>query len=454
VGPAGSNYYGCVWADYDNDGHPDLFVLRHGGSGLLYHNNGNGAFAEVGGDTLANNGAYAHGCAWGDYDQDGFIDLFVTNYEHNFLLRNNGYGKLAEIRDGVLTIGSSDPIGCVWGDYDNDGDLDLFVATHTGNDLLYQNLGQGAFAAVTADKFPSASDDSHGCAWGDYNNDGFLDLFVANAGQDFLYRNNRDGSFTRITEGPVVTDGASSSGCAWADYDNDGFLDLFVATAKNDLLYRNNGDGSFAKITEGSLVNDSAVSQGCAWADYDNDGFLDLFVSNSGDNHLYRNSGNSNNWIAIKCVGTLSNRPAIGAKVRVKAVIGGTVQWQVRGISGGSGLSSQNDLRASFGLSDATNIDLIRIEWPSGVVQELRDVAVRQFLTVTEPSRLETLAVLNNQFRLRVNGAVGLKYIVEGSTDLLLWQTLAAFTNLNRVSTWRDPESAGFKQRFYRVIGP
>src|SRR6185369_10873630 len=128
---------------------------------------------------------------------------------------------------------------------------------------------------------------------------------------------------------------------------------------------------------------------GCVWGDYDNDGFLDLFVANGANqnaqnNFLYRNNGNSNSWINIRGVGNVSNRSAGGAKVRVKSTIGAEPLWQLREISGGSGYGSQNDLRASFGLGDATNIDTVRIEWPSGIIQEMRNVAVKQFLTVTE----------------------------------------------------------------------
>src|SRR4029453_2374792 len=176
--------------------------------------------------------------------------------------------------------------------------------------------------------------------------------------------------------------------CQWADYDNDGFLDLFVANSsgQNESLYRNNGEGTFAKVTTGSTGSDGGNSGGCAWGDYDNDGFLDLFVPNwqgSRPNFLYRNNGNSNAWLKVPCRGTQSNRDAIGAKVRVKASFRGTERWQVREVSGGIGFGQTP--YANFGLGDATNAQIVRIEWPSGTVEELSDVAVKQFLTVTEP---------------------------------------------------------------------
>ena len=221
-----------------------------------------------------------------------------------------------------------------------------------------------------------------------------------------LYRNNGNGTFTEVTSDSIVSEAGFYGSCAWGDYDNDGFLDLFLGQlnpGQNNVLYHNNGDGTFTKVLEGSLVNDGGVSHASAWADYDNDGFLDLFVANTVTfpggatysnfrNFLYRNDGNTNQWIKLKLVGTVSNRAAIGAKVRVKATMGGNTVWQFRDISGGSGWGGgQNSLVAHFGLGDATNIDTIRIEWPSGIVQEMHNVAVKQFLTVTEPARLQAL---------------------------------------------------------------
>src|SRR5262249_10307631 len=147
---------------------------------------------------------------------------------------------------------------------------------------------------------------------------------------NYLFHNNGDSTFTRVITGIVVNDGGVSLGCAWADYDNDGFLDLFVTNSptvnnlkRRNFLYRNRGDGTFEKITEGSPVTDLDNFISCSWADYDNDGFMDLFVTSTENDLLYRNKGNNNNWINIQCVGTVSNRSAIGATIRVKAVIGG-----------------------------------------------------------------------------------------------------------------------------------
>ncbi len=466
-----------VWGDFDNDGFLDLFVTSIGQINSLFRNLDNNTFARTNAGSLVTTASDYDGAAWGDYDNDGFLDLFITqsggaqsNPLANFLYRNNGNGIFTKITNGNVATDLGIGRGCAWGDFDNDGNLDLFVSNAFFiTNFLYRNRGDLMFTRVTAGSIATEVADSRGCAWADYDNDGYLDLFVANGGRtsaqnNFLYHNNGDGNLTKVTSGSIVNDGGHSFGCTWGDYDNDGFLDLFVANGcgQNNLLYHNNGDGSFTKVTTGSPVNDGGESGGCAWGDYDNDGFLDLFVANGGNtcsgndenqrNFLYRNNTNRNNWISIKLVGTVSNRSGIGAKVRLKATVGGTNRWQLRQISGGDGYGQMNGLRAHFGLGDATNIDTVRIEWPSGTVQELRDVWTNQFLTVTESPRLQAARLLpDGSFQFQLVGRLGFHYAIETSSNLTVWTLWQTVTATNRTTRIEDPATQP-PQRFYRAL--
>ena len=390
------NSFGCAWGDYDNDGALDLFVSVNIGSDWLYHNNGNGTFTKITMGAIVTSGGNGNNCVWGDYDNDGYIDLFVANSDQNdFLYHNNGNGTFTRTTNNAIALKLGNSQGASWGDYDNDGLLDLFVSRVNQPNLLYRNLGNGNFVAITNGLIVNESTASQGVSWGDYDNDGNLDLFVANPNaRNFLYHNNGDGSFTKITNGTIATDIGNAHGCSWADYDNDGYLDLVVINRLGpSFLYHNNGDSSFTRVANGEpIVTDGGEAFSGAWGDYNNDGFPDLFLAHfqNFNSALYRNNGNSNHWVTIKCEGRLSNRSAIGAKVRVKATINGKVLWQMRDISGGGGLGSQNDLRPSFGLADATNATVVRIEWPSGIVQQLTNVVAKQFLTVIEPDAVIT----------------------------------------------------------------
>jgi len=474
-----------AWGDYDNDGNLDLFVGNPGHPNSLYRNAGNGSFTKVTTGPIATDVQYSHAGVWGDVNNDGWLDLFVANFaartdgvpRENVLYRSDVNGGFNRFSFGPKTLETGQSWNAAWGDFDNDGWLDLFVP-HGGTALagqrsrIYRNDQTGVLSLLSNSVVSIDLANAAGCAWGDFNNDGYLDLFVAHFyGQNnALYQNNGDGSFTAITNSVVTLDGGTSVGGAWADYDNDGWLDLFVSNlgpvdatnfvsirAENNFLYHNNGDGTFTKVTSGRVVNDLGYSTGCAWADYDNDGFLDLFVANgwetqSENNFLYHNNGNSNNWITIRLVGTVSNRSAIGAKVRVLANIGGRIFWQLREISGGSNYGSQNDMRPSFGLGDANNIDTLRIEWPSGTVQELHNVSPKQFLTVTEAPRLEAMdRPKDNSFQLQMTGWAGLTFAIDTSSNVTDWTTWRVVTATNR-TTQIDAPGLLEPSRFYRAL--
>ncbi len=411
----------CSWGDFDNDSDVDLYVTTNTDNpfdtakeNCLYVNNGDGTFTKntTAGPPVTDE-EYSVGCGWGDYNNDSFLDLFVTNgfygKERNSLYSNDGDGTFTDIT-GIPLVGDEGAgfiADFAWADYDQDGDLDLFRPSGSGaNNFLWRNDGGNTFTKLAI--FDGG--DSQACSWGDYDNDGDLDLYITNYGesepapeQNYLYRNDGGDVFTRVTTaGPIVDDAAFSTGSCWGDIDNDADLDMFVGNCGppdsgwTNFLYINNGDGTFGKNST-SVVTDCTWVYGAAFADYNNDGFLDLFTARSDTNYLYKNNGptngNTNHWIIITCVGTTSNRAGIGAVVRAKATINGSVVWQTRDISAQTGYASHNDLRAHFGLGDATLISEIKVEWPSGIVQTLTNISIDQFLTITEAATTENLSV-------------------------------------------------------------
>ncbi len=403
---------GSSWGDYDNDGDPDAYVATwYGDRNLFYDNSGAGAFTKITANTVVSDNDFSETCSWGDYDNDGFLDLYVANSgdanstgpQRNYLYHNNGNKTFTKITSGAIATEAFYSRGVNWVDYDDDGDFDMFVANEENqNNNLYRNLlkesGVASFEKITSSPLVADASISWSASWGDYDNDGDLDVFVANFGgqNDFLFRNEGNGAFTKITSGVLITDGGHSACSGWGDYDNDGDLDLFVTNAyanvqlKNS-LYRNQlmetGSPDFEKITAGDLVNDLGWSYGFSWGDYDGDGDLDVFIARTfneaQNNAFFRNETRGRHWLEINCVGTTSNRSAIGAKLHVKAAIAGKAVWQRRDIEGQSGYCGQN-LQAHFGVGEATLIDSLKIVWPSGKVEVWRSIKADTVLTLTE----------------------------------------------------------------------
>jgi hypothetical protein len=476
----GLGFGGGAWGDYDNDGFLDLYTITARDLGVcLFHNEGNGTLlrltntAVVG--PIISDHTFSGSTAWGDYDNDGFLDVFVANGTFqgdlkNFLYHNEGNGRFTKVTAGSLFDTSQTSWSGVWVDYDDDGRLDLFVTNDLLNDnpqgednQLFHNDGPAGFTLMTSAQTKIPLHDgghSRGCAWGDYDNDGRIDLFVAGH-TNLLYHNNGDGSFQKIITGQIVTDPTTteSIGCTWVDYDNDGYLDLFVVNVSdNNFLYHNNGNGTFTRVNSGSLVNDVPTLShiDAAWADYDNDGFMDVvIVADGGKNSLFHNNGinngNTNHWINLRLVGTASNRQALGAKVRLKATIGGKSFWQRRDIGAFTSQEGQSDLRASFGLGDATNVDTVRIEWPSGTVQELHNLGTKQFLTVTEPARLKG-GIIGGQYQLVLNGGVGFTYGVQASTNLVDWTSFTNLVATNMTMPVMSLEVGQAPERYFRAV--
>ncbi|MCC6460230.1 MAG: VCBS repeat-containing protein [Saprospiraceae bacterium] len=390
---------GATWADVDNDGDNDCFVVNwYGVDNLFYLNKGAGTFQPVSTGYPVGDAGFSETASWGDYDKDGRLDLYVTNSggtKRNYLYHNDGNNAFTKISSGTPVTDAFESRCVNWVDFDNDGDQDLFVTNESDQDeTLYRNTN-GAFSKVNSSPLVSNAGKTMSASWGDYDNDGDQDVFLANdKGNDALFRND-DGVFVKILSGSPVSSGGNSFGSQWADVNNDGFLDLFVTNSFwggpwQNFLFLNDGKGGFQRNLSEVPATDKGWSYGCAFGDMDRDGDLDLAVANcyqaSQPDYLYENHSAEglNHWLQVELVGTKSNRSAIGAKVRVRATIGGVSVLQMREISAQTGYCGQNQLAAHFGLGDAAIVESIEVQWPSGTEELYVDVYANQFVTLTE----------------------------------------------------------------------
>ena len=446
AGVAGSRYgIGVAAADYDNDGYQDLFVTGANGY-QLFHNNGDGTFSDVTAQAglmrvhpeLANSFSAAAG--WFDYDNDGFLDLIVINYLKwsvetepaclsngiraycspdsysglpNLLFHNNGNGTFTDVSEssGIFKhVGKG--MGVAFADYDNDGFADVFVSNDTFRNFLFHNNGNGTFTEVgllSGVAYPEngKSVAGMGVDFRDIDNDGLPDIFeTAMYGDNFLlFKNIGKGEFDYVTFPShigAITQKLTAWGTGIFDFDNDGWKDIFTANAAildnseevshlpyalpNSLL-RNNHDSTFTDVggQAGASFGVPAPHRGAAFGDLNNDGRIDIVTNclNSRPEILMNRSANSNHWLLINLVGTISNRDGLGSRIKVTTKEG--VQYNHATTSVGYGSSS--DKRVHFGLGAATKVDQIEILWPSGAKQILTNTAADQILTVREPSR-------------------------------------------------------------------
>ncbi len=436
---------GCSWGDFDNDGDLDLAVSQpftHGSFPVnyskvsLYVNNGDGTFSTGSYPDLTNEQSNRSKVAvfWGDWNNDGYLDAFVSNATFfgtgasHSLFTNNQSGTFTE-ESNNLANGTSARAGGSWADFDGDGDLDLVTISGAigQKTVLWMNTGTDFVDYVLVNSGDPDGRTSETASWGDYDNDGDLDLFIGNSGDtpdapeaNMLFRNdgldvNGDPILTPMDSsvGDIVTDVDLTVCSAWADFDNDGDLDLFVgndgsyASGYRSRLYVNNGDGTFTKMTNTIVADSSSFARSAAWSDFDLDGDMDLVVGRDGPNRLYVNNGNSNNFVEVKLIGVNANKSAIGSIVRVKATVNGQPIWQMRDVNSQTGHGSHNSYRLHFGLGDAPQIDSLVIEWAgSNQVEVYKDLAVNDFYEFTEnqPSAVEnTVPQVVDQFQILPN---------------------------------------------------
>jgi hypothetical protein len=434
AGVRGTGYnMGLAVADYDNDGLEDLFVAGVHGN-ILYHNNGDGTFSDVtrtagitGADSTGRR-LWAVAAAWVDYDNDGKLDLLISNYcdwapntdpicggldaatraychpdmykaEPLTLFHNNGNGTFTDVsRDLGLNKMVGKGMGVALADFDGDGLPEVFIANDNARNLLLrfrngkvEEIGIEAGVAYNGD---GRQISGMGADFADFDGDGLPDIVMTGLrGETFeLFHNRGDGTFDDASgkSGLLnLSKGWNGWSCGLVDLDNDGWRDLFVACGGLDSkepqpnrIFRNDR-GKFADVSDG-VGNDFAAPQmhrGCAFADFDNDGRLDVAVSAvNGATEIWRNVSPMKKWLQLKLTGSKSNRSAIGAKV----VCHSGKQRQVAFVTSSVGYSSSSDLRIHFGLGDEEKTS-IEIHWPSGIRQYLKEIAAGQCLKIAEP---------------------------------------------------------------------
>ena len=408
---------GAVFADFDNDGDQDLYVVN-AGTNRLYRNDGTGHFVDVATQAGVADSGVGPSAAWGDYDRDGHLDLYVVNhqpcqfgFQADRLYHNEGDGTFT---DRTYLIGVDATLGAgyqaAWFDYDGDGDQDLYLANDEFGfqpdvNHLWRNDGPGrdggwVFTDVSVESRTDYAMNSMGIAIGDYDGDQDLDFAISNIGPTVLARNDGDGSFSEVAGAAGVarpTQDAQTQSVTWAlgffDFNLDRWVDLFVAagpigdipTQPNE-VFANLGDGTFADLSAASGADLLGSSRGVAFADYDRDGLMDLFVMNqNGSPRLYRNVTQASglHWLEVHLTGTASNRDACGARL-VLTIEG---QAMVREVMCGSiSLASGSDPTVHFGLGTTPGPASLSVEWPSGKQQVIADPAVDRVLEVTEPA--------------------------------------------------------------------
>lgn len=423
---------GASFADVDNDGDLDAIMVTFGAGGVgrlnyFYRNNGDGSFTYESDAAMGTVLTYSETATWIDVNNDQFLDLYVTNSVGNLTnlyYENQGDGSFLNITNLPITNESKPSRSVDWIDYDADGDFDLFVTneTNSSSNSLFRNDGPNNFTQITDIEIVQDNKVSAGSSWGDIDNDGDFDLFVANwdgySNQLFV---NNNGVFTENTSSIIAEPTTFSFGSTFGDIDNDGDLDLFVCNAyeagqNHNFVYINDGAGNFSLDTTSSLANQLGYTFGAAFGDYDNDGWLDIFLANTlGENQtnsLYHNLGSGNNWVKLNCQGTDSNTSAVGAIVKVKANINGVDVWQQRGISANSGYCSQNSYTNHFGLGNAESIEEIEVLWPSGLVENFSNINVNSIYTIIEGTGIvfgaedyiiDTLEIYPNPFSNELN---------------------------------------------------
>ena len=441
--------------DINNDGLNDLYISRASAYDLILIKKSDGTYTKTELTNVPTNSKAIVGASWADYDKDGDLDLLATSRigfnlaPDVFLFNNDGSGALTRVTTGELVTDFGHTGDAEWADYDNDGDQDVIVVNQSAGGAkcrLYTNNGDGTFTHVlgSAIESPTTTINGRSASWGDYDNDGDLDVFITsfNLGGR-LFNNQGDGTFVEVL-GSAVTDldVGFAAGSGWADLDNDQDLDLIVSGTSPGIYY-NDGSGTFTKYTSSELANTTNLNKfyGIAFEDVDNDGFLDFlyggFSNPDISNVIFRNTTPataSTKWLKINLKGTTSNKSAVGARLTLTA----GSKTQIRELQSHTGHTSQSSPTQHFGLGSNATATTLVIKWPSGIVQTLTNVAANQTLTITEDGAGPAASTL-----LPANAAIDVASTTKLEITLNKAATAVSGKNIKLVKT-SDPTTIVF----------
>ena len=453
--------------DYNNDGWLDIFILRGGWQGQnfgleqpnsLLRNNGDGTFTDVTYEAGIFSEYPTQTATWNDFNNDGWLDLFIGNETSSAdhphpceLFINNKNGTFTNMAPAMGIQITTFAKAVTSGDYDNDGWADIFISTLLGQKILLHNegaKGKGLAFKMVSNEAGFANSDYHTFpAWFfDFNNDGWLDIFMCNyefdrplsyyaakealspstdpAGKIMLFQNNKNGTFSNVTSTMDVNQTCFAMGSNFGDFDNDGYLDIYLGTGNPSYqsiipnrLYKNIDGKNFVDVTNAARVGELQKGHGVSFADIDNNGTQDIgmdlggaFIGDAYNSALFYNPGqNNNNWISLKLEGTQSNKPSIGAKITVTITEDGKQRMMYREVNSGGSFGC-SPLRQSIGIGTAKIIDEIKINWPaSGITQVYKNIIPNQFLKITEGKQeAETLPLKPITFKMQEHSMPGM----------------------------------------------
>ena len=420
-----------VQTDFNNDGRPDIFVMRGGWEvamrNSLLRNNPDGTFTDVTREAGLSDGSFStHSVAWADVDNDGWVDLFVGHeLSPSQLFRNRGDGTFEDVTATAGVGRNAFTKGAVFGDYDNDGFPDLYVSNMFGDNFLYHNKGNGTFEEVGTTLGVQKPFVSFPTWFFDYDNDGWLDIFVAsypNSLEEFvkhyvgmapsaetltLYHNKGNSPFENVTNAVGLARVVPTMGANFGDLDNDGFLDMYLGTGTPsfgalmpNIMLRNDAGRRFQDVTTATGMGQLQKGHGVAFVDIDNDGDEDVVLNSGGavpgdqyTESLFENPGSGNNWIAVRLTGVKTNRAAIGAKIRVTlpdASSGSAIRYREVTSGGSFGATT---LMQHVGVGKAATIPKLEVIWPvSRTVQVFENVPINRLLLIRELDERYTVA--------------------------------------------------------------